>query len=440
MSDALKAILAAQGMVTKGVPAAATKPADAGEKQAILPTAKTRIALDVLANNTASSLAELRLDIRAFTNDLFAWSGLPRFSKPLMHKINALINDRARYQQNIELIAYAVAASRMLDADRLTRLLDTTVDTAYAPARYTLQLAHKLERTFEGYQPQRQEKLLISLWELSHKGRWWDIHAPQERVGRVDKTADEILAGFLDESLVYDRSNAIAVNKLGPKEEIVEKLHSYTRELQKGVAVNPDVAVYSSHLTWLPTAIRPESPVAAVVTTYLELRDLIDYNPPKAPEDFGKMYPNVQLYSGERFPYHPSILAAQGNHGRLRVEVIRTAGALEENRNYMGNCTGGYLQRLLKGTTFLLRIYDAQNNVYNAAASGSEGGRWTLGEINSRHNRGNVPADVRNLAATIVGNLPRVQLDPEYARIQELNEQIRQATEGQRKTRYRYKV
>lgn len=436
MSDALKAILAAQGMVAKTSPNSQAQ----GGSLGVLPTAKTRAALDILANNTAQSLAELRLDIRAFTTDLFAWSGLPRFNKPLMHKVNALINDPVRYQHNIELIAYAVAASRMLDADRLVRVLDTTVETVYAPARYTLQLAQKLEKAFGQYQPQRQETLIISLWKTAHEGRWWDIHTTDDGQGDVAMTNEELVEKFLENSLAYSKAYAKALSNTGPNQQIVEKLQHYTHELVRGVPVDPDVAVFSGYLKWVPTQIRPESPVSAVLQTYLELCELIQYEPPKAPEGFEKMFPNVQLYSGEMFPYHDSITQLEGQHGNLRVEVIRTAGALEENRQFMGNCTGSYLQRLLKGTTFILRIHDHAGNVYNAAASGSEGGQWRLGEVNSRHNRGQVPNNVREFAATAVGNLPRVQLNSEYAKIQELNERVKAATNGSKKRKYRFTV
>lgn len=440
MSDALKAILAAQGMVAKTTTGTNVKK-DGTATLAVLPTARTRTALDTLANNTAQSLADLRLDMRALVTDLFAWSGKPRFNKPLMHKVNALVSDPKRYQHNVELIAYAVAVSRMLDADRLVRVLDTKVETVYAPARYTLQFAQKLEKVFGKYQPQRQEQLVISLWEIAHEGRWWDIHTPVDAGnGEVTLDNDAILENFLDNSLAYSKAYARVLNKVGPNAEIVEKLRNYTLELAKGVPVDPDVAVFSSYLSWLPTSIRPESPVAAVLQTYIELSELIEYEAPKAPESFDKMFPNVQLYSGEQFPYHESVMRLEGNHGHLRVEVIRSAGALEENRNFMGNCTGSYLTRLLQGTTFILRIFDREGNVYNAAASGTEGQVWRLGEINSRHNRGNVPATVRELAATMVGNLPRVQLNTEYAKIQELNERVKAATGTAKRKKYRYTV
>lgn len=437
MSDALSAILTAQSLVGGG---SANKAGATKNATPVLPTAQTRKALDLLANNTSKTFVALRLDMKAFVTDLFAWSGKPRFSKPLMHKVNQLVNDAPNYQHNIELIAYAVAASRMLDADRLTRVLDTKAETAYAPARYTIQLAQKLEKVFGQYQPQRQEQLIIDLWKVAHEGRWWEIHAVVEEGNEaVNLNRDELVEKFVDESLVYSKANAKALNRVGPHEEIVKKLQTYTKELAKGNPVNPDIAVYSSRLTWLPTEIRPESPVSAVLQTYIELVELIDYEAPKAPETFAKLFPNVQLYSGEQFPYHSSVARLEGQHGNMRVELIKTAGALEENRNYMGNCTGGYLQRLLKGTTFILRIHDRQGNVYNAAASGQEGQAWHLGEINSRHNRGNVPAQVRELAANMIQALPRVALDEDYAKVQELNERVKAAT-GDRKRKYRYTV
>ena len=131
-NTSLDAILSAQSFV-KPQPTKTT--ADTGQPATgVLPTAKTRTALELLGTNTAETLADLRLDMRALTTDLFGWSGQPKVTKPLMHKINSMVNDRKNYQQNVELIGFAVAASRMLEPDRIVQLLDAKAKTVFYPA------------------------------------------------------------------------------------------------------------------------------------------------------------------------------------------------------------------------------------------------------------------------------------------------------------------
>lgn len=434
---ALNAIKAAQNIVNQ------SKPTDekTGQKPVGLPTARTRTALEMLTRHTATTFAEQRLDIKALTNDLFAWSGKPRATKMVMRKIQQMLADEINYQKNVELIGYAVAASRMLEADRLVRLLDAKADGVYLPTWYTLQFAQKIEKVFGRYAPERQERLLISLWELAHKDRWWQVHTPAEEVDRnipVDADVQEAtLEKFEKANPNYSAKFAYQLNSIGPNEKIVAKLKDYRNDMARGRDVYPDIAVISSKLTWLPFAIRPESPVVSMLSTLMELAEAIDYTFPKQPNTFADVFPALQLYAGKMFPYHSSVLAVDGQKfagGKGRAELIRTSGALHENKEYMGNCTDTYETRLLAGTTFLLRVH-YEDEIYNAAITANNVGEaWRQGEINSRFNRGNVPQIVQAFITDVVSKLPRARISEEKSLIDEQNDKVKKAT-GRRKIR-----
>ena len=441
MVNALDAVKMASALIKKDAPATATKTAPV-----VMPTPKTRTALETLIRNDAVSLAGLRLDIRAFTTDLFGWSGKPRVTKPLMRKIGELLTDEVNYQKNIELISFAVAASRMLEPDRIVRLLSIPpADNVFSPARYTLQFAQKLEKVFGHYPDERKEHLLASLWEVAHKGRWWDVHLPKEVFAPEDVEENQdfvtVRDNFVAGELPYTRHNAGLLNMVGADDQILDAVAQFTDEFARGNYVDPDIAVFSSYLTWLPTNVRPESPVAPLLGTLVELAELIEYHWPKDATTFAEIFPQTQLYASHAFPFHMDILSIPNRYKAPtghRVELIRSAGELAENATFMGNCTNTYRERLMKGTTFILRITDKDGNVYNAAAEAPNvGEQFHVREINSRFNRGNVPAIVREWFENLTRQLGRAKVAEDFEKIEEMNRRIREADGGAKR---KYKV
>ena len=87
------------------------------------------------------------------------------------------------------------------------------------------------------------------------------------------------------------------------------------------------------------------------------------------------------------------------------TQVCWNADLLKRNANHMGNCTFSYLSRCQQGTTAILRVAYAGTD-YNVAVNIAQNG-YTLGEINSRFNAGNVPTEVSDAANILVQHLPR---------------------------------
>lgn len=87
-------------------------------------------------------------------------------------------------------------------------------------------------------------------------------------------------------------------------------------------------------------------------------------------------------------------LAAQaaGERDGFTVEPIETLGELEDTATHMGNCVAGYEGRIRAGNSIIFRVSEAATGEeYNVALErrrSSEGGPWSVGEINSRFNAG----------------------------------------------------
>ena len=89
-------------------------------------------------------------------------------------------------------------------------------------------------------------------------------------------------------------------------------------------------------------------------------------------------------------------LSGKAFGGGLTAKVLATKHELITNANYMGNCTAGYAKRIASGRSVVLALVDGDGvTQYNAAFEKSPLGTITVGEVNSRFNRGQVPDDVR---------------------------------------------
>ena len=162
--------------------------------------------------------------------------------------------------------------------------------------------------------------------------------------------------------------------------------------------VDPDVALLASYIPWLSSDERLESPVSGLLDILLQVTSTLEnYRFPDKPRSFTELFPNIMLYETTEFPFTPTVLG-QDRRALTKdssLEVVRNSHQLQENRQYMGNCTWSYKNRMEKGEYVLFRIHQG-NTVYNGSMTlDKKQGTWRLGEINSRHNRGGVPEDIR---------------------------------------------
>jgi hypothetical protein len=73
---------------------------------------------------------------------------------------------------------------------------------------------------------------------------------------------------------------------------------------------------------------------------------------------------------------------------RLQARVLDSSQTIDQNAEYMGNCTSGYTSRVARGDTRLVGMYDEDGRCrLNVELSYDDyRGRWEPGEINTRFN------------------------------------------------------
>jgi hypothetical protein len=439
------------------------KSAKPGAKPSFMvPSARARAAIDRLVSyGTVEKLEEAQIDVKALAHDLLDWgmpAGKSHANKLMTRTIaSALLsrdaNGRSQYAQAVEMLSFASAVSTLLEPDRLTRLIQSfdTVETAFSPERYTMQLAAALRTILTRFPQQRRETLLISLWQQAHTGRWWDMtsgvitvrNKPGRRVGvPADERAEhdderaaaaqavrELLAGategtpdahriiteaWLAGTLSYSAPLTALLHDLPETAKLRTSVVALADVMHAGATVNPDEALYASHLRWLLPAELPETPITWLVKTLVtaitpdpESGEASVESLPEKPKEFSALYPLAEL-RGFPFPaaihkLHSTILPGT-TEGNVVVELVHNPSELAENRDHMGNCTWSYKDRMETGSYALLKLWRGTECVNVSLLHGDTG--WHLGECNGRFNRTAVPEDIRTAVTLLIAALP----------------------------------
>lgn len=397
----------------------------------VLPTAKSRKALDLLVNSVPADFQELNL--KEFLQDLFNWDGKNHVNKPLIRVFQESLN--AKYSQTVEFTGYMVAMAPMLEADQIARMYDIVKDTetSFAPTLYTVNFHSNLKRAFAGLSPQRVEKLGLSLWKEAHNGRWWNMTVGVNNVAeeqgtvspeviytnllKIKQSADE---AEVMQNIIWSPQNQEQFRKFMNKKldkDIAVLAETFRKQLMSGAAVTPDVAIFLSAIDWLAPNQRPESPINSLLRNLVRLREEDEsFRMPKKPNTIRDMFPHLEITVDKDkidFPVDPQILESVRNKSFFesadKLDLILSKNALAQNANHMGNCTAGqhYTKKISEGKCAILYI-QVGNSEYNAALNLSYNNKWTLGEVNSRYNRGQVPTELQKSLAKSVQNLNAV--------------------------------
>lgn len=389
-------------------------PAEDGQV-AMLPSARAGRTIDMLADaGDLDGLKSRRPDMRAVLESVLNWH-VAKATKPTMkaagRALTATREDGSSvYPQAVEVLSFVSACAPLLEPDRLARLIGAaaSASSAYQPILYPARLADELLYVIGDYPEARRETLLASLWESAHDGRWWDHTAGLGRRrrrrnpdagGPVTETPDgDVIEKLLAEELYFSPPTLEELKAAVPTVEQCRRLAALAHADHR----DPDTPVLIAHVDALQPNERPSNPIETMVATLAFLRreaeasdKLAEFCPAK-PKEWGELYPKASLVA---FPYPDALMEALHwtkvgtAQFPVRCEVIRNANELFLNKEYMGNCTYGYKGACAQGTAMLLRMH-AGGEVYNAALR-RNGTVWTVGEVNSRHNAGNVPDPVR---------------------------------------------
>lgn len=425
-----------------------------GEKSThVLPSAAARNSIELLVNyGDIDTLTQHNPNIRGMAGDLFNWpgDGLNRATKSVAKALGAALtgtdnSGRSTYPQAVEMAAFAAAAARLLQPDRLARLLSHAgdVSTAFAPNKYTLQLAGAMSTVLENYQEQRREQLLVSMWNQYHNGRWWDMTSgvAKLKTGRpaqrgkqqremydahqgavrelladaeigTSKANDILVGALIDGALPWHESTADLVSALPYSRRLHSRMADASADLTGGKPVDPDTALHASLLPWLPIRDRPEAPafwllrVLAAGYTDRDTKQMDVSLLPNRPKQFADMYPEAGAVG---FPFPAGVYGLdrstiETGDGNIVVEVVKNPAELAENRDYMGNCTMSFKGQMESGGYVLFRLWHNEQ-CYNASTRHVQHA-WVLDDINSRFNGGDVPNAVRDAFTHLLPGLP----------------------------------
>lgn len=413
------------------------KPVDTTHKtSAVLPTARTRGAIDKLSQTNPKELAEGNVPLKPLLQDLFNWDGQNHVNKPLIRAFNEAVNTPGKYPHVVELTGFLAALAPLLEADQIARMysLVNEVNTAFAPSKYTIQLSNRLKAVFSDFSKERIERLASSLWESSHQGRWWNLAAgipvamepetPPE-ASSPDAVFRSIVSNFdhsmkieeglafdgIPPTLVWNRQNQESFARIKPSQAVALLAERFVEATEDEKAVNPDIAVFLSSLPWLAPYQRPESPINGLMGTLMEMMDNTteDYRRPKKPRTFVELFPGLKYYEGATTPYPAPPEMSNLHIEGATIRFIQDQTQLASNASFMGNCTMTYKDRLARGEAVMLYI-EKGNRQYNCAITNPTS--WRIQEINSRHNAGNVDKGLRDAITTFVKNLPPAS--PQY--------------------------
>lgn len=379
-------------------------------------------------------------------------------------------NGNSAYPQAVEMLGFAAAAAPLLQPDRLARLIAEApkVGSAFSPDRYLMSFSTALRTVVERYPEQRRETLLVSLWHAAHSGRWWDLTSAEARrrpapanpnpelqaareaaaaahgavaaeLTQLRERADaDILATaigdtaegsparhqrvatrLLADEIPFTEQMSGMMATLPPLTFLRDSLADISEQMRAGAMVYPDKAALVAYIAWATPSERPESPICQMVN---RVAQMLAPHPvtgaaqletlPEKPKKWQDLCP---ADSADAFPYPTEARMLDGMvmPGGVTVETVKNPQDLADNRDYMRNCTYGYMSGMQKGEYILFRLWH-EGHCYNASITSYGGARqrnaghngWGVGEVNSRFNQGNVPDVVRAVAEQLREVLP----------------------------------
>lgn len=319
--------------------------------------------------------------------------------------------DPRGYTAGVSAVSFAMAAGSVLDPDRLGTLLESTAGAAiaYAPLRYPAQASASLSRLLSHFTPDQRLGLLTSLWNLAHDPSrpWWDVAGIRRRMRRL--RGEAAIAAELEAAASTDsplnrlvEKNVIWTPALGTEFSTLELTSE--EELLVGNWVtharSPFPAQFlAAHLPTLAPRWRPQSPLLTLISS-LEAA-CGDHAPSEVLNDEAEEWQElIPAGSFEQFPIPDHILELDwqtlpgtgvGDVAPAVISLCHNEHQLNENRNYMGNCTGTYKDRCEQGTVVIGKVLH-DGEVYNFSVYPD----LRIGEVNSRFNRGQVPPVISN--------------------------------------------
>ena len=402
----------------------------------MMPSAKARHTLERLIHGNPTVFDNEPL--KPAVQSLFNWDGKNHTNKPLIRIFDEVIKNKGTYPQAVEMIGFLSAASPLLEADQIARILEhaKTTKTAFAPTLYTLTFAQRIKDAFEYLSPERRERMILGTWETIHNGRWWNTtaaiteHVQQEAVlsGKdvldtfkkyaKEHSQDEVTAlQTLDHAIWTEQGQANFHNEIKDNlvREVAQVAEIFRKQLVLGYAINPDAAIYLSAVPWLAPDQRPESPISSVLKLLNSIYDNeeLDLKKPKKPNKFSEYFENTGLDISSLgqidYIFDPNIVNTMEGQNLLPgvpLKLIASKAKLRENAKHMGNCTLSFESNMDRGEYALFYAKDERTDEEYNLAVHLVNSKWVVREVNSRYNRG-VSSAIRDAFSNIVSRVPK---------------------------------
>lgn len=434
-SDLLDALAKARAAL-----AAVNGHADAGTF--VLTSAASTDVIDELARyGTVDALdadvAAQKMVLPVRLRQLFDWNGKAANKPTVRQAAAALIAERgdglSLYPMAVEGLSYAAACAPYLQPDQLAELVEHTTAGAYAyaPVTSVAALSRDLATALGHYPQKRQFTLMLSLWDAAHdvdRPRWWDHCSGRgRREGRrrrrdFEERAAELQAeaGITDAG--YDHPLQALMAGDAPLSPVLTADLRAVRLAGEAPALaaafaewaalehdDADASVLAAMVADLPPRSRPANPIPRMVEALIlaytgEQGRLLTDQMPEKPSSWDKLFPRASVAG---YPVPPRIREYDGRRvdppagvadDAFVVELCRNDNELQDNRDYMGNCTYLYAADCRAGTRVIGKIHHGRET-YNFAWRHTGGNRWSLQEINGYQNeRGRVPGWVAQWA------------------------------------------
>jgi hypothetical protein len=409
-----------------------------------LPTAIARRIIDGFAQaTTPEEAAETCGSLKVALRDVLNWAN-PKFSKSTkavarsVGELFAATNAKGEplYCQAVEMVSFLSVIAPLLEPDRLARIADhaLTTESAFGPTLYAIGPSGQLKKLLAGYNEDRREKLLISLWDSIHDGRWWNHTSPlannpngrNKRQSQQKREEREAIAAQIRELInehgectIELLTKAVQTRTLSysdPAAELMRRILPDTPRAHRlfvealRASDDEDHRILASHISALRASERPESPLSHMVALLLAVRGgPAEFDPtemPPDPETWEDLYPEASM---DAFPLAPAVRAIQSatlpGLEEVRISVLRNANLLKLNSEYMGNCTGSYHLYCQRGERVV--FFSSYNGGEYNYSFFRDGPHYRVGEVNSRFNRGNVPPEFRLAVENLCANLNR---------------------------------
>lgn len=405
----------------------------------IMSATRPRSSLETLKQHNSwesfnSALEKKLVNPPVLLAQLFGWNHsygeeLSRPAKTVTKALAKLLEQN--YMSGVEMAAFASASSKLLEPDRLAKLIAHAESTAcsYGPPTSQVTLSADLEVVLSRYREDRRLTLLRSLWDAARGGFWFDQlgivlkpHSSRRKFVKPDlaETGCE-----LKDRMLFERNPGFMTHELdaiGGLEWTAAERDALAGRLRRD-DVPAGLVVASSKVAALEVGQRAPTPIAEILAiTAASLNELVESGTfetaiPAKPTSWDQLCLGVDNIPFPVPAELSNVFGRASKKGSLpnitsETRVLGTPSELETNSEVMRNCTNGWRSRSESGQAFIVYAEyltpDPQDpskemkEQVNIELIRTPNNRWETAQINRFANSGRPAQPVLNAIQQMV--------------------------------------